>query len=456
MKTLYVNLNNEQIQRTHSYEVLNYNLLDDFFYYLGDGIVEDLDFHADKISLIEEFNIPENASDFDEILKQWEELKSILFSEKPEGTFEITLPNGYIDWLRYNSNDEYRKIYSLKYSNNGRNVVSIDIDDFYTSCIKGDLLRRINSHVNRNHNIDKFVIGIDKIDDKSFFIDEIKRNYHTTNVSGLQLYNMTFAQKDNKWGGIDRNGNIIIPFIYDNIWYNKGVVNYKNEDMSYYTNLEFCGKPVTYKYEFPYLYVTKNQSIFIDFKGRVITYCICEESKSVFSCGLIGVKKNGKWGFIDMKGNSICPFEFHYVHDFERGFAIVTKNNRYGVIDTKGMLIISLIYDDCIILDDNLFAVKKNDQWGVVDDKKNTIIPLNYNNIHQGGEGLIAVKKNDKWGFVDYRGNIVIPYIYDYVGSFERGLAIVWHNEKSGVIDVKGNLKIPFIYDCIKPFCLNF
>ena len=457
MKTLYVNLGNEQIESTKSTEVLNYKLLDDFFFYLGEAIVEGIDFHANKISLIEEFNTPKNASDFDEILKQWEKLKSILFGEKPKGIFDITLPNGYINWLRYNSNDEYRKIYSFKYSNSDKSVVSIDIDDFFTSCIEGDLLRKINSYVVKNQQIDNIVLGVNKIVEKSFFIEEVRQRYHAMNVY-CSLNNITFAKKDGKWGCIDKNGNIVIPFIYDDVWYNGGIIKYKNEGDGNWKNIEINGRLLAYWYDYPYLYVTsiynsnEHKEDFLDSKGNVITSYKCGDRKSFFSCGFIGVERNGKWGFIDINGNALCPFEFHYVKDFENGFAVVARNAKHGVIDTKGIFIVPLLYEDCSILQNGLFAVKEEGKWGVVDLKENKVVPLAYDYVYHSSEGLIGVKKNGKCGFLNLSGKVTIPLIYDYVGAFFGGMAVVRHEGKSGVIDLKGNLRIPFIYESIHPF----
>ena len=261
MKILYVNIDNEQIESTESIEVLNYNLLDDFFFYLGDSIVRDSDLQVDKIALIKDFNTPDNASDFDEILKQWEELKSILFGEKPGGIFDITLPDGYIDWLRYNSNDEYRKIYSLKYSKNGKCVVSIDIDDFYTSCIKGDLLRKIKSKICKiNMPFDEIVIDLKTIH-PSLFAKETKEMLHIE-ISFGYIHHLAYVKKDGKYGFVDIHGNLVIPCIYD-------------------------------------------------------------YARS-FSEGLAYVNKDGKEGYIDIHGNLVIPCIYDYINSFK---GLILKKN---------------------------------------------------------------------------------------------------------------------------------
>ena len=122
MKALYVNINNEQIQSTDSVDVFNYSLLDDFFFYLGDAIVGDTDIKVDKIGLIKDFNTPENSSDFDKLLAQWEEFKIMLFDEFPKGEYKVILPERYIDWLQYHDSTS-QKLYNQKFENNRSSIL---------------------------------------------------------------------------------------------------------------------------------------------------------------------------------------------------------------------------------------------------------------------------------------------------------------------------------------------
>lgn len=55
-----------------------------------------------------------------------------------------------------------------------------------------------------------------------------------------------------------------------------------------------------------------------------------------FSENLAGVKKWEKWGFIDIEGNEIIPFEYQYVEHFDNGVAEVIKDNEVFFINHKG------------------------------------------------------------------------------------------------------------------------
>lgn len=61
--------------------------------------------------------------------------------------------------------------------------------------------------------------------------------------------------------------------------------------------------------------------------------------------GLCAVVKNGKYGYINKKAQTIIPFIYDGACSFSNGYAIVIKNNKYGVIDTNGKLVVEFIYD---------------------------------------------------------------------------------------------------------------
>ena len=51
--------------------------------------------------------------------------------------------------------------------------------------------------------------------------------------------------------------------------------------------------------------------------------------------------KDGKWGYINAKGEQVIECEFSYAHDFKKGLAEVMKDCKWFTIDIKGNFIIS-------------------------------------------------------------------------------------------------------------------
>jgi hypothetical protein len=66
-----------------------------------------------------------------------------------------------------------------------------------------------------------------------------------------------------------------------------------------------------------------------------------------FSEGLAFVLKDedGKWGFIDNRGNIVIPNIYDDEMSFSEGLASVKKDGKYGYINNQGEEVISFIYD---------------------------------------------------------------------------------------------------------------
>ena len=60
------------------------------------------------------------------------------------------------------------------------------------------------------------------------------------------------------------------------------------------------------------------------------------EAAYAFSEGLAGVKKFNKWGFIDIEGREIIPFEYNFVGHFKKGLAEVFKGSDAFLVDRRG------------------------------------------------------------------------------------------------------------------------
>ena len=52
--------------------------------------------------------------------------------------------------------------------------------------------------------------------------------------------------------------------------------------------------------------------------------------------GLAAVKKDGKWGFINVKGETVIPFIYDGAFSFINGLAQVYEIGRFGLVDRKG------------------------------------------------------------------------------------------------------------------------
>jgi hypothetical protein len=164
-------------------------------------------------------------------------------------------------------------------------------------------------------------------------------------------------------------------------------------------------------------------------------------------------QKDGKWGFIDKKGNILIPFEYSEVNDFCEGLARVELDGKWGFIDKMGKIIVPIEYEVANDFSEGFACLELEGKLGFVDISGEIIISFEYEDAHDFSYGFASVKKEGKWGFVDQTGRIKIPLEYDYSGSFDYdGFASVQKDEKWGFIDKTGKIIIPLEYDEVRSY----
>jgi len=213
-------------------------------------------------------------------------------------------------------------------------------------------------------------------------------------------------------------------------------------------------------------YSTKDKKIVVD----------CEFDYTFrFSDGIGKVKKNGRYGYIDLSGNLITEIKFRNankfnegfarvapsklinktgefvfedkdyeaISNFHNGFAAIEINSKLGFINYEGNLVIPPIYE--------------NDSYDVIrDESEMNLNEANYNNKCKFSDGLISLKKEGKYGILNTKGETIVPFEYEYIGDFHDSLAVYFDNRKlksefddyrRGYLNKNGNIKIPPIYN---------
>ena len=164
------------------------------------------------------------------------------------------------------------------------------------------------------------------------------------------------------------------------------------------------------------------------------------DSAGVFNSGIAVVFKGGKAGAINKKNENIIPFEYEVLGDFFDGFSYYKKNNLFGIIENNGKTVTEPIFDKMGEFSEGLAPFAKDKKVGYVNARGEIIITPSYDYANPFNENLALVKKNDKISFIDLKGNEVIPYKYDNANNFKNGYALVLEGEKYLLIDKKGNI----------------
>ena len=208
--------------------------------------------------------------------------------------------------------------------------------------------------------------------------------------------------------------------------------------------------------------------------------------------GHIGVRINGKWGFIDRESSTfVVPCEYEEVSNYCEGFAVVKKDGRYGVVNTDGELITPCVFDKIFDYKNGFALAVREGKRGVLDSTGQLCIPCRFDRLCDWGSllsngciynglakvmqngkyglinlngkqtsvsfdeigsyyGFAKVEKNGKYGLVNTDCELIVPCKYDDVYRTEAGPWIVTLGNKKGALDSEGNELIPCIFEDLK------
>jgi hypothetical protein len=124
------------------------------------------------------------------------------------------------------------------------------------------------------------------------------------------------------------------------------------------------------------------------------------------SAGLLACKRGKAWGYLTLKGDTAIAFAYDWATPFQEGYAVVKKNGRYGVINSRGQIVVDFLYDDYRTgYREGLLPVKRGGLWGYIDTQGRTIIPFTYDERYgyptAFSLGLAAVQVKGVWGYID-------------------------------------------------------
>lgn len=297
-----------------------------------------------------------------------------------------------------------------------------------------------------------------------------------------------------KKGGINVNGNIVIPAIFDVIhWNSKDSLHPAKKDEKWgYINrqgkiairfdFDFCGR-----YEEELAAITQNGKIgFIDKSGIIAIPCQYDELYNGigFSEGLVGVRKGKQWGYIDKSGQVAIPFQDGLtgapfccgLSTIHRGGLQSYRISIYGyediqqkpfemaLINKQGNLASKWHCGTLSEIRDTYFRFTngENGKEGLQSIYGQIVIPNEYDLIANGfsNDGLVYVRNNEGCGFFDInKGEQVIPCIYEnctYEFKLCEGLVALKKDGKAGFVNADNRIIIPFVYDDAYEFSEGF
>ena len=165
--------------------------------------------------------------------------------------------------------------------------------------------------------------------------------------------------------------------------------------------------------------------------------------------GLAKVSWNGKWGYINLKGEERVQLNFDEVGDFNFSMVPVKSNNKWGYVNAQDFSVPPRLNFDEVsgIWRDQRSAVRINGKWGYINPESEIVITPEFDKASEFMNGLAKVELNGKWGVINEVGKTILPPNYDVIFSVANmpnmPLLLVSLDGKYGYFDNKGNEIIP-------------
>jgi len=161
--------------------------------------------------------------------------------------------------------------------------------------------------------------------------------------------------------------------------------------------------------------------------------------------GLAKVSQDGKWGYVNLKGEEIIPLHFEEVGDFDYGLVPVKLNKKWGYFNAQGQIAVSINFDAVSgVWREELSAVQLQGKWGYVNPRGDTVIKPGFDKATEFRNGLAKVEVNQRWGLINTVGETIIAPTFDTIFSTDDArLLLVTLNRRYGYFDNKGKEIIP-------------
>ena len=179
---------------------------------------------------------------------------------------------------------------------------------------------------------------------------------------------------------------------------------------------------------------SNNKEIFTDFEQIESIPNTDEQNNVWYESNVLKVKKDGKYGLIDLDGKEILKAEYSEIFampGIENSLKI-KKDDKYGIVNTEGKIIIEPKYQDITTLgkdDKSGFIVKnENGKYGIVSYLDAQILDAKFDEVTKVyGNDLYVVKQDNKIQLVGKDSNVVLSEGYDEITGILK-------NKENGII----------------------
>jgi hypothetical protein len=171
--------------------------------------------------------------------------------------------------------------------------------------------------------------------------------------------------------------------------------------------------------------------------------------------GLLGIRRDDKFGFVDARGSLVIANRYDSVADFREGLAPVKLIGKWGFLNKQDQLIIQPNYEAVTPFYNGFSIVKRNGKTGVINVSGKPVLDVKYESIQRLPDGKFLFKIKGLFGLASATGLILIEARFDHLAEVKSGFLLVSQAGKWGLLTTDGIDVIPLFYDKLEYHTAN-
>lgn len=253
----------------------------------------------------------------------------------------------------------------------------------------------------------------------------------------------------NKWGIINQEGEVVIQPSYEEMI----VIPDKTKDVfiCIYNVNEETGTYQTKAIN------SKDETILTGYEQIEALDNIDKNSNVWYEENVLRIKKNGKYGLIDLNGKELLPAEYDEITVLEgiENSLIIKKDGKVGLVNDTGSVIIDANYKEIKGLGDTYkdgyITIDEQGKYGLISATKKQILENKYDEILQVPlKEYYAIKENGKQKLINSNGEALIDSGFDEIKSTTTNGIIFVKDNLYGEMNTSGEVTIKADYQELK------
>jgi WG containing repeat len=188
----------------------------------------------------------------------------------------------------------------------------------------------------------------------------------------------------------------------------------------------------------------------IDYDGRIMEKIIpLVPAEKIYSESesLRGIKKDGKYGFVDARGRLRIANRYDGIGLFKEGLAAVKIISKWGYIDTNEKIVVQPAYDAAGEFQNGKAVVRRAGKSGLINTEGKLLLAERYDSIARLADEKFLIVSGNLQGLANKNGQLLINAKYDGLEALNNGYVIIRRDGHFGLLTLEGLSTVPLQYD---------